>query len=152
MAVSLFSGASDEALTRFRPPRKVPAALCGDPRRPRIEKNALCAFLEVEVPSSSKSSSPQKKRETALAVSLFSGASDEARTRYLHLGKVALYQMSYARRTIVSIAGSPRFVNTFSAILLIFYGAASGGASCPSPSASWLPQRNSMSPTFSGEG
>ena len=27
----------------------------------------------------------------------FSGASDEARTRYLHLGKVALYQMSYTR-------------------------------------------------------
>ncbi len=26
------------------------------------------------------------------------GAGDEARTRYLHLGKVALYQMSYARR------------------------------------------------------
>ena len=25
------------------------------------------------------------------------GASDEARTRYLHLGKVALYQMSYTR-------------------------------------------------------
>ena len=25
------------------------------------------------------------------------GAGDEARTRYLHLGKVALYQMSYAR-------------------------------------------------------
>ena len=27
----------------------------------------------------------------------FFGASDEARTRYLHLGKVALYQMSYTR-------------------------------------------------------
>ena len=26
-----------------------------------------------------------------------SGADDEARTRYLHLGKVALYQMSYIR-------------------------------------------------------
>ena len=26
-----------------------------------------------------------------------SGADDEARTRYLHLGKVALYQMSYSR-------------------------------------------------------
>ena len=26
------------------------------------------------------------------------GANDEARTRYLHLGKVALYQMSYIRR------------------------------------------------------
>ena len=25
------------------------------------------------------------------------GAADEARTRYLHLGKVALYQMSYVR-------------------------------------------------------
>ena len=25
------------------------------------------------------------------------GANDEARTRYLHLGKVALYQMSYVR-------------------------------------------------------
>ena len=30
--------------------------------------------------------------------SLFFGAADEARTRYLHLGKVALYQMSYSRR------------------------------------------------------
>ena len=30
-----------------------------------------------------------------------SGAGDGARTRYLHLGKVALYQMSYARRTCV---------------------------------------------------
>ncbi len=28
---------------------------------------------------------------------LFAGAGDEARTRYLHLGKVALYQMSYTR-------------------------------------------------------
>ena len=27
----------------------------------------------------------------------FFGAGDEARTRYLHLGKVALYQMSYTR-------------------------------------------------------
>ena len=29
---------------------------------------------------------------------LFSGAGYEARTRYLDLGKVALYQMSYARK------------------------------------------------------
>ena len=28
----------------------------------------------------------------------FSGAGDEARTRYLHLGKVALYRMSYTRK------------------------------------------------------
>ena len=31
-------------------------------------------------------------------VSFFFGAGDEARTRYLALGKVALYQMSYARK------------------------------------------------------
>ena len=31
--------------------------------------------------------------------SYFFGAGDEARTRYLHLGKVALYQMSYTRGT-----------------------------------------------------
>ena len=29
--------------------------------------------------------------------SSFYGAGDEARTRYLHLGKVALYRMSYTR-------------------------------------------------------
>ena len=33
------------------------------------------------------------------------GASDEARTRYLHLGKVALYQMSYTRIQVP--AGNP---------------------------------------------
>ena len=38
------------------------------------------------------------------------GAADEARTRYLHLGKVALYQMSYGRIPGTSLyqAGSPR--------------------------------------------
>ena len=30
---------------------------------------------------------------------IFYGAGDEARTRYLHLGKVALYRMSYTRGT-----------------------------------------------------
>ena len=37
------------------------------------------------------------KQGTRLRSSLFFGAGDEARTRYLHLGKVALYRMSYAR-------------------------------------------------------
>ena len=31
------------------------------------------------------------------AAGLLFGAGNEARTRYLHLGKVALYRMSYAR-------------------------------------------------------
>ena len=43
------------------------------------------------------------------------GAADEARTRYLHLGKVALYQMSYGR-----IKKSPKIIRRF------FVG-------CPSP-------------------
>ena len=40
---------------------------------------------------------------------LFFGAGDEARTRYLHLGKVALYQMSYGRIliTLFCVIGVP---------------------------------------------
>ena len=39
-----------------------------------------------------------KKRSRLMATSFY-GAGDEARTRYLHLGKVALYRMSYTRGT-----------------------------------------------------
>ena len=53
-------------------------------------------------------------------MSFFFGAGDEARTRYLHLGKVALYQMSYARRTMVIITGVSHFVNRFSKIFQFF--------------------------------
>ena len=35
------------------------------------------------------------------------GAADEARTRYLHLGKVALYQMSYVRILVPPIGIEP---------------------------------------------
>ena len=38
------------------------------------------------------------------------GAADEARTRYLHLGKVALYQMSYIR--IYGASGRNRTTDT----------------------------------------
>ena len=38
-----------------------------------------------------------EKRPLSIDKGLFFGADDEARTRYLHLGKVALYQMSYVR-------------------------------------------------------
>ena len=40
----------------------------------------------------------QKKKTRCFRIGFsFSGAGDEARTRYLHLGKVALYRMSYTR-------------------------------------------------------
>ena len=35
------------------------------------------------------------------------GAGNEARTRYLHLGKVALYQMSYAREMVPPVGVEP---------------------------------------------
>ena len=49
-------------------------------------------------------------RKTGPKSRVKNGASDEARTRYLHLGKVALYQMSYTRIFLgvprkVSLAG-----------------------------------------------
>ena len=37
------------------------------------------------------------KEDRCNASVFFYGAGDEARTRYLHLGKVALYRMSYTR-------------------------------------------------------
>ena len=39
----------------------------------------------------------EKTKTSSFRMRFFTGASDEARTRYLHLGKVALYQMSYTR-------------------------------------------------------
>ena len=38
----------------------------------------------------------------------FFGAGDEARTRYLDLGKVALYQMSYARKRKIDYTANLR--------------------------------------------
>ena len=41
----------------------------------------------------------------------FFGAGDEARTRYLDLGKVALYQMSYARKWCLRSESNQRHVD-----------------------------------------
>ena len=45
---------------------------------------------------------------------LFFGAGDEARTRYLHLGKVALYQMSYARNYVREKSAERNYFTTSS--------------------------------------
>ena len=37
----------------------------------------------------------------------FYGAGNETRTRYLHLGKVALYRMSYARKMVPPVGVEP---------------------------------------------
>ena len=61
---------------------------------------ALCNTLAGNSPpdcciSWFEPSPPYKKTDAKWR--LFFGAGDEARTRYLHLGKVALYRMSYTR-------------------------------------------------------
>ena len=58
-----------------------------------------------------------KKYWTPKGCPVFFGAGDEARTRYLDLGKVALYQMSYARGTELIIAYHAAVVNPEFAIL-----------------------------------
>ena len=45
--------------------------------------------------------SANKKDHFVSEVVFFIGAGDEARTRYLHLGKVALYRMSYTRSELL---------------------------------------------------
>ena len=53
-----------------------------------------------------------KEKREHLWYSLFSfGADDGARTRYLHLGKVALYQMSYIRM-LFGASGRNRTIDT----------------------------------------
>ena len=44
-----------------------------------------------------------QKQERIAFLFYFIGAGDEARTRYLHLGKVALYQMSYTRISLSDV-------------------------------------------------
>ena len=44
-----------------------------------------------------KGGNREKEKQPIIRSAAFYGAGDEARTRYLHLGKVALYQMSYTR-------------------------------------------------------
>ena len=53
-------------------------------------------FLTVAFEPLDSTEKMQNKKAPALQV-LSIGADDGARTRYLHLGKVALYQMSYIR-------------------------------------------------------
>ena len=51
-----------------------------------------------------------KNRNASAFLFYFIGAGDEARTRYLHLGKVALYRMSYTREDMAYYSRNFRFV------------------------------------------
>ena len=72
------------------------------------------------------------------------GAGDEARTRYLHLGKVALYRMSYTR--IFGASGRNRTNDTriFSPLLyLLSYRGISSRAEAPLECDFWRPGTDS---------
>ena len=94
----------------------------------------------------------------------WSGAGNEARTRYLHLGKVALYQMSYARRWCPEPESNQRHEDFQSSALptelsgQIFFRAGTGAAGEFQPqkgptrwkSISWeMATRNGLEPSTS---
>ena len=59
------------------------------------------------------------KEGTCGDVPFLFGAGDEARTRYLHLGKVALYRMSYARKFGASGRNRTNDTRIFSPLLYL---------------------------------
>ena len=77
----------------------------------------------------------KKKKTVSRGNGLFYGAGDEARTRYLHLGKVALYRMSYTRNGLDYYSmGSQNVKPYYYFFQNIFYGsvgASVGGTYCP---------------------
>ena len=91
--VSFFLGAGNEARTRFPASREWLAAIRRTPASPLIRSRLRRGVEAASSPPVQKTGHPK------LDVLFHSGAGNEARTRYLHLGKVALYQMSYARGT-----------------------------------------------------
>ena len=56
-------------------------------------------------------------KENPAAAAAGCGAGNEARTRYLHLGKVALYRMSYARVSVCYFTTKNGLVKCFRAQL-----------------------------------
>ena len=90
----------------FLPESKKSALL----RRTSVLRSKTLAEGEFTSPEHFNFLSESKKEVTTYVVTSFFGAGDEARTRYLHLGKVALYQMSYARGTRCTIPDIFRFV------------------------------------------
>ena len=67
----------------------------------------LTRFAQVEAASSPVLRHIPKRIPHPVGWGILFGAGDEARTRYLDLGKVALYQMSYARKMVPQAGVEP---------------------------------------------
>ena len=89
------------SLSRRRLPRRLQRAALFRPLRsaskPAKNRKCRCVLGYSRGKTRAQGGQTQKEGHDSRRVLLF-GASDEARTRYLHLGKVALYQMSYTRK------------------------------------------------------
>ena len=97
-------GASDEARTRNRHPTNSRWEFAGTLPDLGFER---AHSARVEVATSRAKENPRPIGQGLI------GASDEARTRYLHLGKVALYQMSYTRNSELYYSTNLACVNSF---------------------------------------
>ena len=64
---------------------------------PPSSRRQAAVHRTAAIDFSSHSLLKKKQDRFPLETVLFLGAGDEARTRYLHLGKVALYRMIYTR-------------------------------------------------------
>ena len=86
--VLIYSGAGYEARTRFPASHELRSAIRRNPASPLIKMRFAhgCRYRVLFA--------NEKIRASKSDVLIYSGAGYEARTRYLHLGKVALYQMS----------------------------------------------------------
>ena len=92
------------SITRPRATRKAPKRRLRRMKRGGFEEvSRLPHRASGRQPADTTASAAEhaKKTPPGWVVFLF-GAGDEARTRYLDLGKVALYQMSYARKRKVN--------------------------------------------------
>ena len=75
-----------------------------------------------------------RKKGRLIFLSVLFGADDEARTRYLHLGKVALYRMSYIRIYGASDRNRTNDTGIFSPLLYRLSYRGISGAIIPAPS------------------
>ena len=88
VSVVILRQAGDETRCRYAHVKKCRAPT----RHPTVHRHVAFRWFEPF-----RHPLHKKERPAFWLVFLFYGAGDEARTRYLHLGKVALYRMSYTR-------------------------------------------------------
>lgn len=92
------------------------------PRHAQRATNApLGRFLASLAPCSPLCPLESKNKGMTYVMPLFFGAGDEARTRYLDLGKVALYQMSYARKLKIDYTRESRICQPLRSTFFNFF-------------------------------